>query len=43
MALAVFQHLKGTYKKSGDGLFTRVCNDRTRGKEGLKRVDFNEI
>lgn len=32
---AAFQYLKGTYKKAGEGLFSRVCSDRTRGK-GLK-------
>jgi len=29
--LAAFQYLKGAYRKDGEGLFTRVCNDRTRG------------
>lgn len=33
--IAAFQYLKGTYKKAGEGLFRRVCGDRTRGK-GLK-------
>jgi len=28
---AAFQYVKGTYKKAGEGLFTRVCSDRTRG------------
>ena len=28
---AVFQYLKGAYKKAGEGLFTRTCSDRTRG------------
>jgi len=28
---AAFQHLKGAYRKDGEGLFTRVCSDRTRG------------
>ena len=28
---ASFQYLKGTYRKDGEGLFTRVCSDRTRG------------
>jgi len=41
---AAFQYLKGTYKKAGEGLFTRVCRDRTRGngfklKEGRFRLD----
>jgi len=40
--LAAFQHLKGAYRKDGEGLFTRVCRDRTRGngcklKEGRFR------
>jgi len=26
-----FQYLKGAYRKDGEGLFTRVCSDRTRG------------
>jgi len=29
--LAAFQYLKGAYRKGGEGLFTRVCSDRTRG------------
>jgi len=28
---AAFQYLKGTYRKDGKGLFTRVYSDRTRG------------
>jgi len=28
---ATFQYLTGTYKKAGEGLFTRACSDRTRG------------
>jgi len=28
---AAFQHLKGTYRKDGEGLLTWVCSDRTRG------------
>jgi len=30
--IAAFQYLKGAYRKDGEGLFTRVCRDRTRGK-----------
>ena len=30
--LAAFQYLKGAYREDGEGLFTRVCSDRTRGK-----------
>jgi len=29
--IAAFQYLKGAYRKDGEGLFTRVCRDRTRG------------
>jgi len=28
---AAFQYLKGACRKDGEGLFTRVCSDRTRG------------
>jgi len=28
---SAFQYQKGTYRKDGEGLFTRVCSDRTRG------------
>jgi len=28
--IAAFQYLKGAYRKDGEGLFTRVCSDRTR-------------
>jgi len=27
---AAFQYLKGAYKKAGEGLCTRACNDRTK-------------
>ncbi|KAK4832454.1 hypothetical protein QYF61_023501 [Mycteria americana] len=30
--IAAFQYLKGAYKKAGEGLFTRACSDRTRGR-----------
>jgi len=33
--IVAFQYLKGAYKQEGERLFTRVDNDRTRGK-GLK-------
>jgi len=44
---AAFQYLKGAYRKDGDGLFTRVCSDRTRGnssklKEGRCRLDVRK-
>ncbi|KFQ73335.1 hypothetical protein N335_13784, partial [Phaethon lepturus] len=29
--IAAFQYWKGTYKKAGEGLFTRACSDRRRG------------
>jgi len=29
---AACQYLKGAYRKGGEGLFTRVCSDRTRGE-----------
>ena len=29
--IPAFQYLKGAYKKAGEGLFTRVRRDRTRG------------
>jgi len=40
---AAFQYLMGSYRKDGEGLFTRVCSDRTRGngsklKEGRFRL-----
>jgi len=45
--LGDFQYLKGAYKKDGEGLFTRVCSDRTRGngcklKEGRFRLDIRK-
>ena len=29
--IAAFWYLKGSYKKRGDSVFSRVCCDRTRG------------
>ena len=45
--LAAFQYLKGVYRKDGEGLFTRVCSDRTEGngfklKEGRFRLDIRK-
>jgi len=44
---AAFQYLKGAYRKDGEGLFTRMCSDRTRGndsklKEGRFRLDIRK-
>jgi len=44
---AAFQYLNGTYRKDGEGHFTRVCSDRTSGngsklKEGRFRVDIRK-
>ena len=44
---AAFQYLKGAYRKDGEGLFTRVCSDRSRGngsklKEGRLRLDIRK-
>ena len=43
--IAAFQYLKGAYRKDGEGLFTKVCSERTRGngsklKEGKFRLDI---
>jgi len=45
--IAAFQYLKGAYKKTGKGLFTRACSDRTRGngfrlEEGRFRLDIRK-
>jgi len=45
--IAVFQYLKGAYRKDGEGLFTRVCSDRTRAngsklKDGRFRLDMRK-
>ena len=42
-----FQYLKGSCRKEEDGLFSRVCGDRTRGndfklKEGRFRLDIRK-
>ncbi|KFQ04547.1 hypothetical protein N330_09858, partial [Leptosomus discolor] len=45
--IAAFQCLKGAYRKSGEGLFTRECSDRKRGngfrlKEDGFRLDVRK-
>jgi len=46
--IAAFQYLKGSYSKEGDRLFSRVCDDRTRGnvlsniEEGRCRLDIRK-
>jgi len=45
--ITAFQYLKGAYRKDGEGLFTRVCSNRTRGnsfklKEGRFRLDIRK-
>jgi len=45
--LAAFQYLKGVYRKDGEGLFRRLCSDRTGGngcklKEGIFRLDIRK-
>jgi len=45
--LAAFQYLKGAYRKDREGLFTRVCSDRTRWngsklKEGRFRLGIRK-
>jgi len=45
--IAACQYLKGAYRKDGEGLFSRVCSDRTRGngcklKEGRCKLDIRK-
>ena len=45
--IAVFQYLKGSYRKEEDRLFSKDCSDRTRGndlkhKEGRFRLDIRK-
>jgi len=45
--IAACQYLKGAHRKGGEGLFTRVCSDRTRGnsfkqKEGRFTLDIRK-
>jgi len=38
---AALQYLKGDYKKTGEGLFTKACSDSTRGNDfNLKEGRF---
>jgi len=44
---AAFRYLKEAYRKDGEGVFTRVCSDRTRGngfklKEGRFRLGIRK-
>ena len=46
--IAVFQYLKGAYRKDGIELFIRACSDRMRGngfklEEGRFRLDIRKI
>jgi len=45
--IAAFQYLEGAYRKDGEGLFPRVCSDRTGGNsskltEGRFRLDIRK-
>ena len=39
--LTAFQYLKGSYRKGGEGIFTRVDNDRARGNDLKLKEEFN--
>ncbi|KGL92670.1 hypothetical protein N301_04109, partial [Charadrius vociferus] len=46
--IAAFQYLKGAYRRAGEGLFTRVYSDRTRGngyklEEGRFRLNIRKF
>ena len=43
--MAAFQHQKGTYRKSGEGLFRRACNTTGQWEMVInwKRVDLDYI
>ena len=45
--IATFQYLKRGYKKEGNGFFSRICGDKTKGnafklKEGRFRLDIRK-
>ena len=45
--IAAFQYLKGSFRKEGDRLCTRVCGEKRRGngfklKEGRSRLDIKK-
>ena len=45
--IAAFQYLKGAYREAGEGLFIRICSDRTRGngfklEEGRFALDIRK-
>ncbi|KFO82641.1 hypothetical protein N303_13802, partial [Cuculus canorus] len=45
--MATFQHLKGAYRKAGEGLFVKSCGSRTRGngyklERGTFRLDIRK-
>ncbi|GAB0183670.1 hypothetical protein GRJ2_000832300 [Grus japonensis] len=45
--IAAFQYRKGAYKKTGEGLVTRACTDRTKGngfklKEGVLQTAWTD-
>ena len=46
--ISPFQYLKGAYRKAGEGLFSRLYNDKTRGngfrlQECTFRLDISNI
>ncbi|PKU48517.1 hypothetical protein llap_1145 [Limosa lapponica baueri] len=46
--IMAFQYLKGAYRRDGEGLFIRECNDKTRGngfklEKGRFRLDIRKI
>ena len=40
--IVAFQYLKGPYRKAGEGLLLRTCDDRTRGNDlRLEEVELD--